>query len=438
MKNILMNSLVKSVVVTLLFAMSYIFYNYELVRSNIEDIAFDTVDKFIIAKKAQTTKGPKVLLFAMDDVYLKTNALLDEDNETNYGFFLPNDKIAEFIENLDEFVDDVEPENKPKLLFIDFDFKFTTAEYGKKLNPGDKKLIEVLEKERPYRILLPKTSKYNFIEHLQNPNIQRKIKEGKLIFVSVSLLRSEDGMSRRYLSYKSFKDANSTKTYINVAIAAKQLIENGDLNTSLAKRNFLKNDVIANRVWLKEYRNRIEEKNCISMQSFWTNYTKYSASCNLYDLDEDDFSNAIMLLGTTYSSSDDIFDTMDVLGSESFYGVEMHANAIETLFHLQGQLKRLGFMQSLILIFTVFFALSVFIAYVFKRINIENEEVEFLIVLAVVTAVLIAISIYLLQVYRLWFNWFVPLILYELIEVFEYLREFIPKMIAKIHTKKEK
>lgn len=174
------------------------------------------------------------------------------------------------------------------------------------------------------------------------------------------------------------------------------------------------------------------------MQSFWTNYTKYSASCNLYDLDEDDFSNAIMLLGTTYSSSDDVFDTMNVLGSESFYGVEMHANAIETLFHLQGQLKRLGFMQSLILIFTVFFALSVFVAYVFQRINIENEEIEFLIVLAVVTAVLIAISIYLLQVYRLWFNWFVPLILYELIEVFEYLREFIPKMIAKIHTKKEK
>lgn len=123
MKKVLTSSLFRTSIVTLLFALSYIFYNLELVRGNVEDTAFDAIDKFVIAKKEQNLTSPKVMLFAIDDTYLKTNKLLDEDNETNYGFYLPNDKIAEFIDNLDEFVEEVEPSNMPKVLFIDFDFK---------------------------------------------------------------------------------------------------------------------------------------------------------------------------------------------------------------------------------------------------------------------------------------------------------------------------
>ena len=50
MKKILLSSLFKTIIVTLLFALSYIFYNLEIVRSNVEDIAFDAIDKFVIAK----------------------------------------------------------------------------------------------------------------------------------------------------------------------------------------------------------------------------------------------------------------------------------------------------------------------------------------------------------------------------------------------------
>ena len=431
MKKILINSLFKTVIVTLLFAIAYKFYNLEIVRSNVEDIAFDAIDKFVIAKKEQNTTSPKVMLFTIDDTFLRANKLLDDDNETNYGYFLPNDKIAKLLDKLDEFVQDAEPQNRPKILFIDFDFSFTTAEYGKKLNPGDKKLLLALAKDRNYTILLPKTSKYNFIEHSNNAKIQELIKKKKIIFVSVDMQVSEDGTSRRYLSYKSFKDKNGTKNYINVAIAVKQLLQNGEINATLAKQTYKEKDIIANRIWLKDYRKITTDNNCTTMQSYWQNYTKYSASCNLYDLDEEDFANAIILFGSTHSNNDDVFNTLNVFSSQNFYGIEMHANAIETVFYLNNQLKRLGFWQSVALMFTVFFAISFGVAYIFYLLKIDNSEIEFLIALGVVTTVLMIISIYLLNEYKLWFNWFVPLILYELIEVLEYLQEFIENKTKK-------
>ena len=425
MKKILLSSLFRTSIVTLLFAISYIFYNLEIVRSNIEDIAFDVIDKFVIAKKEQNLTSPKLMLFTIDDTYLRANKLIDDDNETNYGFYLPNDIVANFISNLDNFVQDIEPSNMPKILFIDFDFKFTNADYGKNLTVADNKLIDILVKDRNYTILLPKTSKYNFIEHSRNAKIQKLIKKKKIIFVSVGLLQSKDATTRRYLSYKSYKDKNSTKDYINIAIAINQLLENDEINATLAKKNYKEKDIIANRIWLKGYKNIVKEKNCITMQSYWQDYTKYSASCNLYDIDEDDFAKSIILLGTTHHSSSDTFDTLNVFGSQQFYGIEMHANAIKTVYYLNGQLKRLGFWQSIILIFTVFFVLSVIVAYIFKLIKIDNSEIELIIVLVVVLMLLMLISIYLLNQYKLWFNWLVPLIIYEIIEVLEYIQSYL-------------
>jgi len=46
--------------------------------------------------------------------------------------------------------------------------------------------------------------------------------------------------------------------------------------------------------------------------------------------------------------------------------------------------------------------------------------------------VLVVISIYFLDKYKLWFNWFVPLILYELVEVYEFFEELTPSIIEKI------
>ena len=430
-ENILLTSLFKTMIIILLFTLSYKFYDKEIVRENIEDIAFDTIDKFVIAQNDQNTTSPKVLLFSIDDTYLRVNKLLDDDNETNYGYFIPNDKIAKFLDSLDEFVQDEEPQNRPKVLFLDFDFSFTTAEYGKKLNSGDKKLLLALAKDRNYTILLPKTSKYNFIEHSKNARIQELIRKKKIIFTSVDFQVSEDGTSHRYLSYKNFKDKNATKDYINIAIAIKYLIENGEINTTLVKKSYKEKDIIANRIWLKDYKNNIINKTCSTMQSYWQNYTKYSASCNLYDLEEEDFANAIILFGSTHSSNDDIFNTLNVFSSQNFYGIEMHANAIETLFYLNGQLKRLGFWKSIILIFIVFFTISFGVTYLFYIFKINNSEIEFLIALGIVTLVLMIISIYLLNEYKLWFNWFVPLIFYELIEILEYIQELIENRIKK-------
>jgi len=142
--------------------------------------------------------------------------------------------------------------------------------------------------------------------------------------------------------------------------------------------------------------------------------------------------NITLFLGGTYKGNGDDFDTLSVLSSKKLPGVEMHINALMTILHLNGQLKRLPLMQSAILLFVVFFIISFGVAFIFKVLKISNSELEFMAVLVFATTILIAISIYLLLEYKLWFNWFIPLILFELIEVIEFIRELLPKVVEKI------
>jgi hypothetical protein len=79
----LKSALWKSAVATILFGIFYLFYNTEIVRSHVEDVAFDTVNKFSIYNKEIATDTPHVLVFAFDDLYMKKNQLFDEDNISN-------------------------------------------------------------------------------------------------------------------------------------------------------------------------------------------------------------------------------------------------------------------------------------------------------------------------------------------------------------------
>jgi hypothetical protein len=119
-----LESLYESFIATIFFIVVYQFSNIEIIRSNIEDISFDLLNKFAIEDRQQNTNSPNILLFKFDDFYLKEKKIVDDRGNTNYGYLFPRDNIANFIEKLDNFVKELEINNRPLSLFIDYDFSY--------------------------------------------------------------------------------------------------------------------------------------------------------------------------------------------------------------------------------------------------------------------------------------------------------------------------
>jgi len=435
---ILKDAFLKALSATLLFWLSYHFYNYEIVRSDMEDIAFDTINKFVIQNHEANLSKPKVLEFVFDDLYMHEHKLYDSKGRKAFGYLFPRDHIADFINDLDEFCTEAEKGNCPKALFIDYDFSFTMLPYGKELSKEDKKLLKTLSRERPYIILLPKTGYYNFIENSPDKVLRKAIAEHRITFVDTSLLRSYDGDVRRYKSYEEYEELNGTKAlYPNISVALWYLIHDRPLVNKNIVKTFFKEDIIANRIWIKRFNKEINiSTDCWIRHSLWGALDKYSANCSLYDLVEDDFAGSIVMLGATYRDNEDLFSVLDVMGADKLSGIDLHANALMTIWHLKGQLHRLPLTESLLIVFVAFFFVSFFVSMLFKRFNIDSHEVEFFVLLGLATIVLIGISVFFLIEEHFWFNWFVPLVLFEIVEIFDYFKEIYPIIIQKIRRNK--
>jgi hypothetical protein len=426
----------KAFLATLLFLLVYLFYNSEVVRANTEDIAFDVINKFYINTSTEHTGSPHILLFAVDDLYMKEQGMYDSDGTANYGYLFPRDHIAKFISQVDILTSEMDPANSPKALFIDYDMRFTMLPYGKELSVEDRLLLDTLKKPRPYTILLPKTDKYNFVQHSDDPAIQKAIKEKKVIFVSVPLLQSSDDVVRRYQSYQEIGEGNSSKAYIGVVPALWQTLRDRPVDMNTAKERFMKNDVVGNRIWIKSYRPAQREDACIIQQSYWNELTKYSANCSLFEIVEEDFANSVLLLGGTHTHNDDRFDVLSVGSATSLSGIDMQANALMTALILNGSLERLPLWISLLLIFFIFLMIDVLLSLLFMFLKVENGKIQFIVLLVINTTILIILSIYILKHYHMWFNWFVPLLLLQMIEVIEIMQKQIPKIKDKLRRKK--
>ena len=199
-------ALIKAIIGTLLFILIYHFANIKIVKENLQiDKPFDWLHRVVLLNSDADTNSPQVMIFGVDNDYLKKQDMMDENNETTYGYLFPRGKIAEFIERVDGL------SQSPKALFIDYDFSFTTDINGSKQNLEDKKLIAVLKKERSYTILIPKTSHYNLLESLADKQIQKLIKEQKIRFVSVKMPYSKDLKTRRFIPYASYKHATTNQ-----------------------------------------------------------------------------------------------------------------------------------------------------------------------------------------------------------------------------------
>ena len=224
---------------------------------------------------------------------------------------------------------------------------------------------------------------------------------------------------------------------MNADIAMWQLLNSMKITLKDINKTFYENDIIANRIWIKAYASQDREDGCSTQRSYWEKLSKYSANCSLYDIIEEDFSGAVMILGGTHSRNDDTFSVLDVLEADRFTGADLHANTVMTMMHLNGSMRRLSFWKSALIVFVSFFVLSFILSVLFGLMDMNNKEVEFIVLLIIMTVVLFSLSAYLLQVHQRWFNWFVPLVLFEVVEIFDYFREYTPGLFSKI-LRKEK
>ena len=409
-KSKLISSTIIAVIATILFALIHEYANIQLTKKITEDKAFDYLAKYYLADDNVPTNSPHVMVFGIDNFYFKSENLLDEDNQTNYGFLFPHDKIVKFIKKIDE----IAKVKHPKALFIDYDFEFTSSVYGQELTKENLALMEMLKKERPYTILLPKTSKYNFVESSSDKIIQSLIRNKKIVFVSVPLPYSKDEITRRFVPFMPYKHSVTSQehNYTSAYVAMWQMF-NPESNIT---KDFKKQEVVENRILVKSYKPSLfVDKKYAYKQSNWEILDYYSANYPLERIKLDNFSNALIFLGRT-----DDADSFKVLTSKGkLSGVEVQANALMTLFYFDGTLKKVNIYKSLPFVFMVFFLTSLF---VHKFLNLLPNQVRVFLVkrkisqitvaFALATVVMALVSVFVLLKYKQWFDWNSSLILF--------------------------
>jgi len=404
-----LSSFITAIIATILFALIHEYGNVQLIKKFTEDKAFDYLANYYLVDERVKTNSPHVMVFGIDNFYFREEGLIDDDNQTNYRFLFPHDKIVKFIEKIDE----VSKENAPKALFIDYDFEFTSSVYGQILTEENLAFIEVLKEKRNYTILLPKTSKYNFIESSSDQRIQALISNKKIVFFSVPLPHSKDGVTRRFIPFIPYKHSmtNQEHNYTSAYVSMWQMF-NTDRNIS---KDFKEQDVVENKLIVKNYQvSPYPNKHYRYQQSNWEMLKYYSANYPLERINNQNFSNALILLGRT--DGEDSFSVTSSKGKLS--GVEVQANALMTLFYFDGKLEKVDISKSVIFVFLLFLVSRLFMH---KFLNtLPNEARIFLVkkefsqltlTFAFTTMVMALVSMFILVQYQKWFDWNSSLIL---------------------------
>lgn len=409
-------SIFKALLGTTLFVILYLLSNIELVRDKFEDVAFDITNSFYFSNSKKELDIPKIKIFSVNEQYLRSENLFNDKNETNYGYLFPRDKIANFIKKIDSHTKNIG--FNPKVLFIDYDMTYTSTVYNNKLSKEDKYLIKVLKEPRSYKIIIPKTKHINFIEQCKDKDIQNLILKGKIIFASTGLLKSSDDVNRRYYPYKRFND----KIYLNSSIILYNMINNTNINKN--KNDFTQQDIVKNRILFKSYMEINKNTNYSEYQSYWNNITKYSANYPLNKIVNEHLGNSIIFFGGSYKNYDN-FKNNSLLGNTSLYGIDIHANSLMSLLWLNGSLEKVNIFISILLVFIILFIVDLTIEIVFELCKWQQyRKWEFTVSLIVSAIIMGWLSIYILETYKLWFNWIAPFILFEVIELLEVLKIF--------------
>jgi hypothetical protein len=410
----IVHSVFRALVVTLIFVLAYEFHNYELVREGVGDKGFDMLNKALSTQSKQTAQSSPVLLFSYDNAYMLEHGLFDDDNHTNYGNLFHRSRIVDFITQLDEKSKRLKRYNRPtpKAFFLDFDITFTLMPDGKTLSSQDQALLDVLKVERDYTIVLPKTQIANFIEHSNDEQIQDLVKSKKIIFASVGFSVSKDHTVRRYRAYETFHEDGKERTYVNANIVLWKLANDGEINSSEIVKHFKQNNVVSNRILLKGY------QESLPIQSYWQSYKHYSVLRHMSQeanmVTDKAYENAIVMLGTSYKNNGDTFQVLNVFGSQTMTGGELHANTLMTLFAFDGQLQLLPVGLTIFIVFTLIFTVDFVLRKLLRRWKKEESSWTFIVVLVLSVLLMFLISWELLH-FGYWFDWFAPTVLFDIL-----------------------
>ena len=428
-----LSSLIKSIIGVLLFIVLYLTSNIVIVKEYVEDPAFDMLIKRFASTQYLDSSSPKVMLFGVDEYYLKNKGLINEQNQTTYGYTFPNDEIAHFIQRLDAFVK-TDNANVPKAVFIDYDYSFPTSVRGEELTDEDKVFLEVLKEPHEYQIVLPKSRKENFIESSSDATIQKLISAKKIIFSTVEIADSKDAITRRFIAYKSYKNSitNEDCNYSSVSLTLWRLFGNDE--------NFTEQSVVHNRFIVKgyEFSNLLKDesnrsKSYLYQKSYWNNFSYYSADYSFQNIKSTNFKNAIIFLGSTTKNIKR--DTFKVITEDELRGIELQANIVMTHFYLNGGLKTFDIWKSSLLVFVIFYLLFLFGNQLLNKIlpnlvkiwivKLIKEPLSFFLVMFVMFLCSWAIF----YVYHEWFNWGVAGVLFKFIELWHKIKEYFVKFV---------
>jgi hypothetical protein len=364
-KSFVDNIFLNALIFTFLSCAMYVFFiknnDIELVRE-FDDKAFDILN--YVVSTEQYDFNQKVLVFEVDNYFLKKNHLMDEDGLTNqnYGDALPRQYLIDFIKEVDKV--------KPKLLFVDYDLNFNTQPQI------DEELIKLLRKERSYPIYFTHNKNSNFIEE--------KVISNNVKFVSTVLAENQDGVVRRY---ESFIERKNSTGKLQRYYYAPLIFANVDISKIKTSYDVTKNRFI--------YKDRFIDDGSIE-KSYWNNIRFFSFERKIVSLKKQYTKDAIIFLGENHSNSSDIHTIYD--GSEK-PGIEILANSLASVYYFNPQIELLPIIPSiLILCISTFIARIIFILLIEKTLSIV-----FFFVMAFVINTLISYFVFTFS--NSWFNY---------------------------------
>jgi len=493
----LKQSAIEALAAMLLFWVIYAGHQTEIVRSLAGDTAFTTLNSFFSGEDLDDENHTKIQVYMIDHTYLENENMLDEYNNTNYGDSFPRSKLAAFIKTVDALETDKQPISLfIDYLMVDGTASFDMKESILHISKDDMVFLNQLAVDRNYSVLLPKTEMRNFVEQYaeeSNSTAARKIKaqieRGVIIFVGVNTLTS-DGHDYRYNPMSIYE--NKDKIYYNVALVNWQLSkkkENKDINESQISALY-DPKVFTNVTKVLKEGEAIFKSNIINMDTVGSTNTLYPdirtskwgnlSFSSAKRLDENvSLANSLVMLGVNFANKDKHKNNLDEIVS----GVQNLADATKTVLFLDGKLEHINLWLGFIIVFVIFFTVTMFSRFILPIIPRKGKVIAefivmlgllciltaivyikfgigmsvFLVILGIVgmfsyyyylnapiwfnvafellllVGIMLYVSSYILLEYKLWFNWFIPVLIFYLDDIIIVWREYY-----EISIKKEK
>ncbi len=416
------NILFKSILACVAYLFIYHFANIDFIKENSEDFAFDTTlevtrnIELVTGMNLFATKDPKpLLLLIVDDEYLKSAGIPDDG-----GYLFPRAELAKILKSIQKRNSSLQ---KPiKSVFIDYDLTHTSEPYGKVLNGQDRELIKTISMIDEFNIGIIQGQSVNFIaQNLQKEN---------LISVSAHMHISDDYNTRRWKPYLSFESDEKKSYYPAFSFVAWLLADEKCTPKSIREAtpkddSFLvcgyeldEFDTVSSRIINKPtHQDPITGGKALN----WDNTHLFSATFALEDIAPELLEGATIFIGADYKKSSDIFHTPNFYASLSdIAGLYVHTNVFKTLEWSGGSLKKMNIYYSLVLTLVMFVIFSYFEDRFLAndRINYLVSFVGFALIMLVIMFVL---SLFLLLYFKVWYNWVIPMVLIQILEVIEKL-----------------